>query len=52
MRHISELIIPGLGRPMQLLRGEVDRFQCLAVYVRDGFSPHESEVMSVDVVKS
>ena len=24
-RHISELMVPGFGRPMQLLRGEVYR---------------------------
>ena len=40
------------GRPMQLLRGEVGRFQGLAVYVRDGFSAHNSAVLSVVVVKS
>ena len=32
----SKLMIPGFGRPMQLLRGEFDRFRGLAVYVRDG----------------
>ena len=36
--HISELMVPGFGRPMQLFRGEVDRFRELAVHVRDGFS--------------
>ena len=30
-RHISRLMIPSFGRPMQLLRGEVDRFPGLAV---------------------
>ena len=38
--HISELIIPAFGRPMQLLRGEVDRFRGLIVCVSDGFSAH------------
>ena len=34
--HLSELIVPDFGRLMQLLRSEVDQFQRLAVYVRDG----------------
>ena len=36
-RHIVELMVSGFGRPMQLLRGEVDRIRWLAVYVHDGF---------------
>ena len=36
-RHISQRIVPGLDRPMQLLRGEVDQFQELTVYVRDSY---------------
>ena len=39
-RYISELMIPGFGRPMQLLKGEVDRFRRLAVCVRDCFSTY------------
>ena len=35
--HISEFMVPCFGRPMQLLRGEVNRFRGLAVYVLDGF---------------
>ena len=45
-------MVPGFGRPMQLLRSEVDRFRGLAIYVCDGFSAIASVVMSVDVVKS
>ena len=26
MRYISELVVPGFGRPMQLLKSEVDQF--------------------------
>ena len=37
-RHTSELIVPGFVRPMQLLRGEVDRFRGLTIYVGDRFS--------------
>ena len=33
-------MIPGFGGPMQLLRGEVDRFQRLAAQARDDFSAY------------
>ena len=36
--HIADLIVPRFGRPMQLLKGEVDRFGGLALYVHKGFS--------------
>ena len=40
-RHNAEPMIPGFGRPMQLLRDEIDRFRgLLTVYVRDGFSAY------------
>ena len=39
-RHISELIIPGFGRPMQPFGSKINRFRGLAVYVRDGFSAY------------
>ena len=39
-RHISELVVLGLGIPMHLLRGEVDQFRELAVYERDYFSAY------------
>ena len=48
-RHISELMVPGFARPMQLLRSEVDRFQRLSVY---DFRRTNSAFMSVNVVKS
>ena len=38
--HISEINMPGFGRPMQLPKGEVDMFRGLAVYVPDGFSAY------------
>ena len=38
--HISELMFLSFGRPMQLLRSEVDRFRGLVVNVRDGFSAY------------
>ena len=41
--HISEFMIPGFGRPMQLLRSEGDRFRELAVYVRDGFLEYRQQ---------
>ena len=39
-RHISDLMVPSLGRPMRWLRGQVDRFRGLAVYVSEGFSAY------------
>ena len=51
-RHISELLVPGFGKPMHLLRGEFDQFRELAVYVRNDFSVYRRVVMSGDVVKS
>ena len=38
--RILELMIPGFGRLMQLLKGKVDGFQELVVYVRDCFSAY------------
>ena len=37
MRHMSELLIPGFGRPVLLCRGMVPRARWMAAYVRDGF---------------
>ena len=39
-RHISQRMVPGFGRPMQLLRIQVNRFRGLAVYMRDRFSAY------------
>ena len=44
-------MVPGFGRPMQLVSGEVNRFRGLAVYVRDGFRRIDSVVTSVGVLK-
>ena len=33
-------MVPGFARPIQLLRGEVDRFRRLAVYVCAGYSAY------------
>ena len=35
--YISKLMVSDFERPMQLLNGEVDRFQGLAQYVREVF---------------
>ena len=43
-RYISELTVPGFGRPMQLLRGDVDRFQGLTVYVRVDFLAYRQRI--------
>ena len=52
-RHISKLMVPGFDGRMQLLRGKVDRFRGLAVYVCDGFSAynqHSYECGCCDVI--
>ena len=37
MRHMSELLVPGFGRPVLLYRGKLPRARGMAAYVRDGF---------------
>ena len=36
-RHISELLVPGFGRPVLLCRDGVPRARGMAAYVRDGY---------------
>ena len=37
MRHVSELLVPGFGRPVLLRRGKMPRARGMAAYVRDGY---------------
>ena len=37
MRHVSEVLVPGFGRPVLLSRGKMPRAQGMAVYVRDAY---------------
>ena len=37
MRHVSELLVPGFGRPVLLCQGRMPRAQGMAAYVRDGY---------------
>ena len=37
IRHVSELLGPGFGRPALLCRGRMPRARWMAAYVRDGF---------------
>ena len=37
MRHVSELLVPGFGRPALLCRGRMARAQGMATYVQDGY---------------
>ena len=37
IRHVSELLVPGFGRPVLLCRGKMPRARGMAVYVRDGY---------------
>ena len=36
-RHVSELLVPGFGRPVLLCRGRIPRARGMAAYVRDGY---------------
>ena len=36
MRHVSEVLVPGFGRPVLLCRGKMPRARGLAAYVRHG----------------
>ena len=35
MRHLSEILVPGFGRPVLLCRGKMPRARGVAAYVRD-----------------
>ena len=37
MRHVSELLVPGFGRPVLLRRSRRPRARGMAAYVRDGY---------------
>ena len=37
MRHVSELLVPGFGRPVLLCRGMMPRDRGVAAYVRYGY---------------
>ena len=37
MRQVSELLVPGFGRPVLLCRGRMTRSRGMAAYVRDGY---------------
>ena len=37
LHHVSELLVPGFGRPVLLCRGKFPRARGMAAYVRDGY---------------
>ena len=37
MHHVSEILVPGFGRPVLLRRGKMPRAQGMAAYVRDSY---------------
>ena len=37
MRHVSEVLVLGFGRPVLLCRGKMPRARAMAAYVRDGY---------------
>ena len=42
MRHVSEMLVPGFGRPVLLCRSKIPRAHRMAAYVRDGFEAFRS----------
>ena len=39
-RHVSELLVPGFGRPVLLCQGKTPRARGIAADVRDGYTEH------------
>ena len=37
LRHMSEVLVPGFGRPVLLCRGKFPRARGMAAYIRDGY---------------
>ena len=37
MHHMSEILVPGFGRPVLLCRGKMPRARAMAAYKRDGY---------------
>ena len=37
MRHLSELLVPGFGRPVLLCQGRLPQARGMAAYERDGY---------------
>ena len=37
MHQVSEVLVPGFGRPVLLCRGKMPRARVMATYVRDGY---------------
>ena len=51
LRHVSELLVPGFGRPVLLCRGKLPRARGMAAYARDGYRAFAHPNLSVVVVK-
>ena len=51
MRHVSEVLVPGFGRPVLLCRGKMPRAQGMAAYVRDGYGAFRQPKFDVVVAK-
>ena len=50
-RHISELQVPGFGRPVMLCWDGMQRARMMAAYVRDGYGHFVNPNLSVAVVR-
>ena len=50
-RHVSELLVPGFGRPVLLCPGRMPRARGIAAYIRDGYGAFRKPSLSVVVAK-
>ena len=51
MRNVSELLVPGFGRPVVLCRGRKPRARGMAAYLRDGLLSAKNPNLSAVVAK-
>ena len=51
MRHVSEELVPDLGRPVLLCWGKMPQARGMAAYVRDGYGSFPNPNLSVVVAK-
>ena len=51
MRHVSKLLVPGLGCPVLLCLGRLPRARGMAAYVRDGYGAFRQPSLSVVIAK-
>ena len=51
IHQVSDLLVPGFGRPVVLCRGSMPRARMMAAYERDGYGTFREQRLSVNVTK-